>query len=372
MPIHDVGYRNWKGHLTAIWTRWWVIAEAGILTALKSRWIRNSLIASWIPVLYIGFLVFFFEQTMEMPTDEVVQWHHRASVDDVNISDEIERRARQEWFRSVATMFPNSESLSEAFSSGDEGIIRNRTWCWVLMNFLRYPQGIMTLLVIGMVAPPLIARDVRSRAFLLYYSRPIGRFEYILGKTAVPMMLLMLITLVPALALYCFGVMLSPNLNVIWDTWDIPIRIVFATMVCLIPTCLLAMLFSAMTEESRFAGFAWLATWGLGFVVWMVIYITMAAQSPEINNGVFSVDVQSNWSLVSLYSTIGLVQAWVLGQEPFSRVWPSIGNVDHLGRRVGDLVISPSIGTDTNLAGLCDSELQTNCATSGFTGPRVG
>ena len=64
MPIHDVGYRRWKGEITATWARWTAITSIGIRTALTSRWIRRILLAAWFPVIYFGIILFIFEGLM--------------------------------------------------------------------------------------------------------------------------------------------------------------------------------------------------------------------------------------------------------------------------------------------------------------------
>ena len=127
----------------------------------------------------------------------------------------------------------------------------------------------------------------------------------------------MMITLAPALVLYFVGLMLSPNLTVVLDTWDLPLRIVLATAVCVIPTCLIGLLFSSLTQESRFASFAWFTVWGLGAVVWIGIYMSNSEGGTQ--------PFDSNWSLISIYSTIGRVQSWIFGLEmELSNVIPSL------------------------------------------------
>ncbi len=329
MPIHDVGYRNWSGPLTSALTRWWTISEAGIRTALKSRWIRRAILAAWLPVIYFGVLFFMFEKIMDPSISDFARQLGMPQAEQAievleeeggeQFVEQLDNRMRQQGFEELPLpeFIPNKDALAAALETGDIRVIRNTTWNWLLSTFLRYPQGLMTLLIIGLIVPPLISRDVRSRAFLLYYSRPITRLEYLFGKLAIPGMVLVLITLVPAMALYCFGVMLSPDMSVVFDTWDIPFRIVIATAVGVVPTCLIALLFSSLTQESRYAGFAWFTVWGLGAVVWWLIYF------PNSQGGEIAFD--SNWSLISIYSTIGRVQAWVFGLESdMSRVLPSL------------------------------------------------
>jgi hypothetical protein len=137
------------------------------------------------------------------------------------------------------------------------------------------------MLVIGMIAPPLIARDVRTRAFLMYFSRPVGRIEYVLGKALIVSTYLMFITTVPALGCYLFGVALSSDLSVLADTWDLPFRIVLASLIFIVPAVSVALMFSSLTSESRFAAFAWFAFWGLGFIAWNVTYGVMSGAAHQ-------------------------------------------------------------------------------------------
>ena len=41
MPIHNLGYREWKGELEPSSTRWTVVAEIGIRRAWQSSWLRR-------------------------------------------------------------------------------------------------------------------------------------------------------------------------------------------------------------------------------------------------------------------------------------------------------------------------------------------
>ena len=175
-------------------------------------------------------------------------------------------------------MIPKVDELANGLETGDDEKTRNIVWSWLLMTFFRYPQALLILFLIGTIAPALISRDLRSRAFLLYFSRPIGKFEYIFGKLCIPMAFIMFVTTLPALALYVFAVMVSPDLSVIWSTWDIPFRIVGATIALVIPTASLALMLSSLTQESRFASFAWFAIWALGHGAWMAILFATAIQ----------------------------------------------------------------------------------------------
>lgn len=63
MPIHDPGYRTWRGPTAPLATRWVVIAEIGIRRAWLSSWLRRMMFFAWLPACVMGFMVFLYEQT---------------------------------------------------------------------------------------------------------------------------------------------------------------------------------------------------------------------------------------------------------------------------------------------------------------------
>jgi len=197
----------------------------------------------------------------------------------------------------------------------DEVEARHSIWSWLLYTFLRYPQGGIMVLMVGIIAPPLISQDVRSRAFLLYFSRPLARWQYALGKLATVWFYLFMISAAPALLLYILGVLLSPSAQVVFDTWDLPMRIVAASAVLMIPTAALALCMSSLTQESRYAAFGWFAVWIMGAFTYGVM------QGIEINR--LHTDpylAAEKWSPVSLYHALGQVQGWVFGFATFDQI----------------------------------------------------
>ncbi len=64
--------------------------------------------------------------------------------------------------------------------------------------------------------------------------------------------------------MYLLGLLLSPDWAAFTSTWDLPLRILGASIVLVVPTTALALAFSSMTQESRYASFGWIATWVFG------------------------------------------------------------------------------------------------------------
>ena len=193
--------------------------------------------------------------------------------------------------RGFLMQFPESRALLADAATPEPAQERHQVWSWLLATFFRYPQAVLLVLVVGLIAPPLVAQDVRSRAFLLYFSRPLSRLEYIAGKAATVSGYVLMITTLPALFLYVLGLLLSPGLNVVLHTWDLPLRILASSVVLLLPTVSLALAFSSLTSESRYAGFAWFAVWVLGWVAYMLLVNSMPMPSAVAEDGTFRADV---------------------------------------------------------------------------------
>ncbi|MFK7765759.1 MAG: ABC transporter permease [Mariniblastus sp.] len=327
MPIHDVGYRGWKGEKTSYLSRWWIICETGIRLAAKSKWVRRILFVAWLPVMYWGIGFFFVEKAIGVDDSiaAFAEFEEQTGIDMGRVQDQVQinptRLAIQQQLRNQFRMFPHANQLADAFESGDTARIRNDVWRWLLMVFFRYPQSILILFLIGTVAPALISRDLRSRAFLIYFSRPIGKLEYIFGKLCVPSAFIIAVTTLPALGLYIFAILMSPDLGVILNTWDIPLRIVAATFVLVIPTASLALMLSSLTHESRYANFSWFAVWALGAGAYRAIQIGASMRLQKTPDHADVIAATENWRLVSLYNCLGDVQEFVFGFQTFPEIW---------------------------------------------------
>ncbi|NND97141.1 MAG: ABC transporter permease subunit [Pirellulaceae bacterium] len=242
MPVHDLGYRSWAGKRMSHFLRPWVVARGGIALVWRRRWLRMMIIFSALPILIFGFAIFMFEYAA------------------------TDADARHGISQLLAFQFRRPD-LALAIAT-DHSSVRHDVWATLILTFFRVPQLFAMVLLVGLIAPMLISYDLRSKAYLLYFSRPLSPSEYILGKSAVIWFFLCTITAIPALALYLVGVFLSPDLSVLRETWDLPLRILAATAVLVIPTTALALCYSSFTSESRYATFSWFATWGMGFVAY--------------------------------------------------------------------------------------------------------
>ncbi len=255
MPIHNLGYREWDGQLESSGTRWTVVAEIGIRRAWQSMWLRRMMFFAWVPGVIMGFMIFLFEQAEK--------------------NDGASRQILGNLSALMITGQGNDpdlrEALSRIFRQNESPDVRRHTfWSLLLLNLFRRTQPFLLIPIVGLIAPPLISQDFRSRAFLLYFSRPMSRVQYILGKAGSVVTYLSMITVLPALTLFFVGVLLSPNIGVLKVTWDLPFRIIFVSAAIIIPCTSLALMLSSLTTESRYASFGWFAIWIFGFLTYSI------------------------------------------------------------------------------------------------------
>jgi hypothetical protein len=292
VPVHDLGYRAWQGTRTPRLLRTLSVTRSGVSLVWRRRWLRLVLILAWMPLVFPAFGIFAFEYSASEPEMREVTYEL--------LKGPLQR--------------PDLAFMA----SQDTDSVRHEVWSTFILTFFRYPQLTAMVLLVGLIAPMMISYDLRSKAYLLYFSRPLSTWEYVIGKSSVVWIYLFMIVTLPALALYVLGVLLSPDLSVIGQTWDIVPRILAASVVLVVPTTALATCYSACTSESRYAMFSWFATWTMGFVAYQILtYAPYRGQvsrnrrgRPQWDEFMELIDFD-RWRLVSPYHTLGKVQSWI-------------------------------------------------------------
>jgi hypothetical protein len=293
MPILDVGYRSWQGDRTPRWTRSLVLAETSIRLVGRNPWLKRLLVFMTTPALIVGIFVAVFEQTIERSST-------RQAVGQLLRSRPSQRAAER-------------AGIDVLNMKEDPATARHFAWSYLIFVLFRYPQAFGMILVLGLVAPRLISFDLRSKGYLLYLSRPLTPAEYIAGKAAVVYFLLFLMAAVPSLMIYLAGLFLSIDGSAFMQTWDIPLRILLATLVLMIPTTAVALAMSALTQESRYAGFAWFAFWIIGAVSYQVLWFADQARRGERPQRMEFLGEYNSWMLFSPYETLGYMQMQIFG-----------------------------------------------------------
>jgi ABC-2 type transport system permease protein len=144
MPIYDQSYRHYVGERVARGRAWAVIARTGLRGFFRKRTFLGLILLSWMPFLIRAVQIY------------------------------------------AAANLPQASFLA----------LTPRTF----RQFLGQ-QDIFVFFVTVYVGAGLIASDRRANALQIYLSKPLGRAEYVVGKLAILMTFLLMVTWLPAIVL---------------------------------------------------------------------------------------------------------------------------------------------------------------------------
>lgn len=232
MPLFEIGYRRYEGERTSHALRWWPITRTGLTIAWRSKLLRRLVFVSFVPFLYFAWVFFVIGRITEPGADPSSPLYD------------------------IARQFMGDGIVNQLHE--DPAVIRSAVWTVVFGYFGSFFQLWMVALVAAIAGPALVADDLRTRAFLIYFARPISRMDYIIGKCGVLVALLATVTLLPSLVLYTLSILFSPSLDTMVQTLPVAGSIALASLGTIVPVSLVILALSSLTRRPRFAAIAWL------------------------------------------------------------------------------------------------------------------
>jgi ABC-2 type transport system permease protein len=227
MPIFDQGYQHWEGTLSSHTWRWWTITRQGVRAQLRSRWVRMLVIMAWIPALLLVLVV--------------------------SLWGLLEQQA--EMIRPLLGFLRLPQALVEGGSSF-------RVPVWTLAyHYFFYIEVNFAMLLVVLVGPGLISQDLRFNAIPLYFSRPLRRIDYFLGKLGVIAVFLCAVMVGPAVIAWMLGVIFSLDISVIKDTFGIMLAAVVSGVVVVLSAGMLMLALSSLSRNSRYVGAFFIGIW---------------------------------------------------------------------------------------------------------------
>lgn len=213
MPIHTQDYRHWEGTLNPRpYTRWWIITKAELKLLAHRKIVR--LIVAIPPAIYIlvhAVLIYIVNQ-----------------VPGAEFSFNIDNGFFQQFlFRNPSAGPPSSFLIALIAIFGGSG---------------------------------LIATDLKNNALTLYLSKPISWIDYLIGKCAVIGILLGCLTVVPGLLLFLEHALLTDT-SFLKENYWIPLSIIAYSVIIMLSSSLLMLLFSSLTSNPRYAIIGFCAVW---------------------------------------------------------------------------------------------------------------
>ena len=195
MPIHDQTYRRYTGTRTDPGSAWLVIARVGMQSMFSRKLFLWVMLAAW-GQFFVRAVIFYLSAN----------------------------------FPNLDVLAPSVETFRQFFEI----------------------QEIFVLFVTVYVGSGLIANDRRSNALQIYLSKPLTRAEYVAGKLTILLVLLLLVTLVPALALLVMEMMFSASLTFLrTNLFLIPAITLYALVEVLLAAFTMLAL-SSLTTSARY------------------------------------------------------------------------------------------------------------------------
>ena len=195
MPIHDQTYRRYGGVRAAPGTAWSVIAATGLRVLIRKRLFLVVMLFAW------------------------AQFVVRAVVLYLSAN-----------FPQLALLDPSPEMFRGFFEQ----------------------QGIFAFFVTIYVGAGLIATDRRAHALQIYLSKPLTGAEYVAGKLAILLVLLLLVTWVPAMLLLLLQVLFAGNLEFLRaNLFLLPAMTVFSFLYALLASFTMLAL-SSLSTSARY------------------------------------------------------------------------------------------------------------------------
>jgi ABC-2 type transport system permease protein len=238
MPIFDQGYQHWSGGLSGHAWRWLTITRHGVRAGLKNRFLRYLILAAWVPAIALVLVLCFWGL--------------------------IERKSSA------------ASTLIQFLSFLQPGIItsprdyRIDIWRLSYFYFLRSELW-FSMIMIFLLGPGLISQDLRFNALPLYFSRPLRRIDYFLGKLGVIVVFLALVMIVPSIVAYIMGLAFSLDISIIGDTFGILLASIGYGLIVSLSAGLLMLALSALSRNSRYVALLWAAVWIISSVVSLVL-----------------------------------------------------------------------------------------------------
>jgi ABC-2 type transport system permease protein len=227
MPVFDQGYQHWQGSLDGHGWRWLAVSRHGVRVGMKNPFVRRLVILAWLPALALAGVV--------------------------SLWGMVEHRA--EWAVAILRAFRPLRPLLD-----DPETYRGAAWT-IAFHFFVWAQLYVSMFLVLLVGPSLISEDLRFNALPLYFSRPVRRVDYFVGKLGVVGFFLGLVTVVPAVAAWVLGVLFSFDLGVILDTARLLGAMVAYGLIVTLSAGLLVLALSSLTRNSRYVAIVWAGVW---------------------------------------------------------------------------------------------------------------
>ena len=242
MPLRDTSYQHWDGVHLNVWGRRMVIARNGLNSCLEVKGMRQLVWMGWVAALGMTAILFLVGQLL-VADSMVVQWV-------ANLNPDL-----QAFAETLTTWLVQHPEISVHTT-------QNILFYYACVYLMRF-----SIFLLAIVMPLLITRDLASNAIIIYSSKAVSRGDYLLGKFATVVGLLLLTWLGPLCAAWFVGNLLGPDWRFFWHARAALFHILLYGLSTMSILGGLALGVSAISSKEKATGGFWMMWWIVGFVL---------------------------------------------------------------------------------------------------------
>jgi len=266
MPIYDLSYRQWSGVWTSHPYRWWVITRQGINILGRKRRFLVLMILSALPFLVRCVMLYLSTVLGRIP------------------------------------LLTINAKFFEDFLS----------------------QQMFFVFIIAIYAGAgLIANDLKANALQIYFSKPITRRDYVMGKLGVLFFFLALPTLVPGMLLFFLAVLFKSDASFLEQNYWVPASVLGYSLLIIATYSVVMLAVSSLSKSGRFAGIVFAALFFFSRIFYQILsvvlrstrvaWVSLGNNLTQIGDYLFQVSPQ--------YQSPLWLSAMVLGLLMLGSVW---------------------------------------------------
>ena len=230
-------YRRWQGQATGVWARRFSITRYGLKLCLAGKAIRFFILIAFLQGLVLSVLFGLLGQIVN-PESALSNWIGGVAGE--------RNAAIINGLTAWALVYPEICI---------DGVYRG---AFYLAKFSASP---LSLIIIALFIHRLIALDLASQAIVIYNSKALTRWDYLIGKFLIAVCILSFIWIAPVVAAWLIGNTLSPDIRFFVYTFPSLARSVIVGIVATLTFSIFALAISSLAKRTGSAVAYWILSW---------------------------------------------------------------------------------------------------------------
>lgn len=230
-------YRRWDGESVGVWQRRRSIARNGLRLCLSGKIIKVFLVLASAQALLLSAAFFLFGQLVA-PESALLDVLER--IGGPQAADVVSG------LTSWALLYPEICV---------DGVYR------VFFYLLTFSGPYLSMIMVALFVHRLIANDLASNAIVIYNSKALTRWDYLIGKFLVVSSILSVVWILPVVVSWLLGNLLSPDWSFFYHSFPSLGRGLAVGAVAVVSLSCLALLVSSLARKTGAAVAYWILGW---------------------------------------------------------------------------------------------------------------